>query len=87
MSDVINVGTLESCDAMVTIQHNKSNKNKIMLESPAISQYGNEIYVLINTILADNNINGVNIKVVDRGALNYVLQARLETAIDKFNNS
>ena len=75
-------GTLESCDALVTITLNPAYESpQIDIESPLLATYGREMQSQVEKILEQFNIQQVQIKIIDRGAINYVLQARVETAI------
>ena len=75
-------GTLESCDALVTITLNPEYESpKIDIESPLLATYGREMQSQVEKILEQFNIQQIQIKIIDRGAINYVLQARVETAI------
>jgi citrate lyase subunit gamma (acyl carrier protein) len=79
-------GTLESSDLQVTISSNARGID-IDLDSQVIKQYGGHIEELIKEILADYNITKAKVKVVDRGALDCTIKARVITAINRAINT
>ena len=72
-------GTMESSDAYVEIEPAESLQ--IQLESVVREQFGDEIRAVVAEVLADHNVEKANIRVIDRGALECVIRARVETAI------
>lgn len=73
-------GTMESSDAMIEIiPWNKALE--INLKSDVQKQYGNQILKLVNQILEEENINNAQITINDKGALDFVISARLKTAL------
>lgn len=72
-------GTLESSDAY--IQVSPHDKREIELESSVEEIYGEAIIVLIEKTLDEMKITDVFVKVQDKGALDFVIKARLQTAI------
>lgn len=73
-------GTLESSDAYIEIEPGQ-NGLSIQLESVVLGQFGDSIDRTVREILAEQGINNANVRVIDRGALECVLRARVETAI------
>ena len=73
-------GTLESSDAYVEIGPG-TNGLEIQLESVVLGQFGESIDRTIRQVLAEQGVTNANVRVVDRGALECVLRARVETAI------
>lgn len=73
-------GTMESSDAYVEIEP-AQNGLHIQLESVVKGQFGESIDRTIREVLAEQDINNANVRVVDRGALECVLRARVETAV------
>ena len=73
-------GTMESSDAYVEITPAQDGLN-IELESVVMAQFGAAIDATVRQVLADHNVNNANVRVVDRGALECVLRARVETAV------
>ena len=73
-------GTMESSDAYVEIAPGNGDLG-ISLESVVEKQFGEEIRLAVRDVLAQYDIKNANIRVVDRGALECVIRARVETAI------
>ena len=72
-------GTMESSDAYVEIE--PATALQIHLESVVQEQFGQEIRRVVGQVLEEAGVTGANVRVVDRGALECVLRARVETAI------
>ncbi len=72
-------GTMESSDAYVEIE--PSETLSIQLESVVKQQFGDAILAVVGDVLKENNVEKANVRVVDRGALECVIRARVETAI------
>lgn len=73
-------GTLESSDAQVIVEPN-DNGIELSLESSVMNQYGRQIKETILDTLERLDIKNVKISVVDKGALECTLKARIECAI------
>lgn len=73
-------GTLESSDCMVTVEPGEG-KIEFSLESPVINQFGNQMYKVTMETLKDLGINDVKITIIDKGALDCTLKARIEGAV------
>ncbi|EXG85748.1 MULTISPECIES: citrate lyase acyl carrier protein [Lacrimispora] len=82
-------GTLESSDCQVTVEPG-DGKIDFVLESAVINQYGNRIRKVIMETLKNLGIDNVRITVVDKGALDCTIKARVEGAVsrstDQFEN-
>ena len=72
-------GTLESCDAMVLIE--PSSYIEIQVESTVQEIYGNAIRAQVERTLSQLQITGAKLTIRDRGAFDYVIAARVETAV------
>lgn len=72
-------GTLESSDAYVEIEPAESLS--VELESRVQDQFGDSICAVVKEILAENGVEKANVRIIDRGALECVIRARVETAI------
>ena len=72
-------GTLESSDAYVEIE--ADNGLTIQLESVVEQQFGDAIRASVREVLEENGVTDAKVRVVDRGALDCVIRARVETAI------
>lgn len=73
-------GTMESSDAYVEIEPGTGGLT-VQLESVVQSQFGDAIQAVIREVLRENGVENASIRVIDRGALECVLHARVETAI------
>ena len=74
-------GTLESSDVMITIH--PSNTREISIKSRVFEIFGRQIMETIESVLDEREIENVNVMVVDQGALDFTLRARLNTALDR----
>ena len=73
-------GTMESSDAYVEIEPG-TDGIQLQLESVVMEQFGEDIDRTVRELLADLSVENANIRVVDRGALECVIRARVETAV------
>ncbi|MDI9521522.1 MAG: citrate lyase acyl carrier protein [Bacillota bacterium] len=73
-------GTLESSDAQVTVE-NAENGIEISIESNVINQYGRQIKETVLETLDRLGVENARVKVVDKGALDCTLRARVECAV------
>lgn len=78
----VRAGTLESSDLMVVISEGQG----INLEINSIvgNQFGQQIRELVLSIIEENGLNDANVLIQDRGALDYAIRARVETAISRY---
>ena len=74
-------GTLESSDIQFTLS--KGDGVTINLDSQVEKQFGKQIRKVITDLLADYNITDVNVRAVDKGALDCTIKARLIAAIQR----
>ena len=75
-------GTLESGDIMVTLLPAESGAGvAVELESIVVLQYGSAIRRTANEVLAAAGSADATLRLVDRGALDCTIRARLKTAI------
>ena len=74
-------GTLESSDAFVQVLPLDNDVIEIELDSSVEEIYGDAIRELINQELKKMDVSSVRIIIQDKGALDFVLQARVQTAI------
>lgn len=77
-------GSLESCDALVTV---KRGANKIELDSVVSLQYEHIMREKINDIIQKLGEKNLELTIKDNGAVNFVLQARVETAIKRLQHA
>ena len=73
-------GTMESSDAYVEIEPGNGGI-QVTLESVVAQQFGDSIRGVVMEVLQEQQVDSANVRVVDRGALECVLRARIETAI------
>ena len=73
-------GTLESSDCQVTIEAG-NGQVELDLNSAVINQYGNQIRKVVLETLENNGIDSVKISIVDKGALDCTIKARVEAAV------
>ena len=73
-------GTLESSDAQVTVEPLDSGL-EVSIESSVMNQYGRQIKVSILKTLECLGVKSGKIIVVDKGALECTLNARVECAV------
>ena len=73
-------GTLESSDVYVEIEPSAEGL-VIDLQSVVQAQYGDAIEAAVREVLLENGVERANVKVMDRGALECVIRARVETAV------
>ncbi len=73
-------GTLESSDCMVTVEPGRGSID-LDLDSVVIRQFGSQIRKVIFETLERLDVTDVNIKVVDKGALDCTIKARVEAAV------
>ncbi len=72
-------GSLESSDCLITISN--SDTLDIIIESVVFEQFGDDIYEVITNTLKEHKIDKIKILCQDKGALDYTIKSRLETAI------
>lgn len=74
-------GTFESNDIYVVIAPNEGIK--IEIDSPVMEQFGDRIREVIEDTLKEYQVKNVFIKAEDKGALDFTIKARVETAIKR----
>ncbi len=79
-------GTLESNDISIMLMPS-DNGIEIELESVVEKQFGDEIRALIKEFLKEIGVQSVIVKAIDKGALDYTIKARLETAVKRAGDS
>ncbi|MEY8419446.1 citrate lyase acyl carrier protein [Oscillospiraceae bacterium 44-5] len=73
-------GTLESSDAQVTVEPGQDGI-ELSLTSSVMNQYGRQIKATVLETLERLDVQHVRITVVDKGALDCTLKARVECAV------
>jgi len=79
--ETAHAGTLESSDAFVRVIPIEAKGIEIELESSVEEIYGDAIRALVLETVTTMGIEGVKLIVQDKGALDYVIKARVQTAI------
>ncbi|HZK55952.1 MAG TPA: citrate lyase acyl carrier protein [Desulfosporosinus sp.] len=83
ITKVAKAGTLESNDILIMVIPNESGKVELELESIVMQQFGDVIEQVILHKVKEMDIEGITIKAQDKGALDYTIGARVETAIKR----
>lgn len=78
-------GTLESSDCMVTVEPGQG-EIVLDLDSVVIRQYGKQIRKVIRETLERLDVTSANVTVVDKGALDCTIKARVECAVYRSND-
>ena len=73
-------GTLESSDVQVTVELSDKGVN-LSLESSVMNQYGQQIKDTVLETLDRLGIKNIKINVIDKGALDCTIKARVECAV------
>ncbi len=73
-------GTIESSDAYVEIEPAEDGIT-IQLESIVEKQFGSSIRAAVLSVLSEFEVDNAQVRITDRGALECVIRARMETAI------
>ena len=73
-------GTMESSDCMVTIRPGEG-KNQIDLQSDVKLMFGDSILKTVESVLEEMEVHGAEVSILDRGALDCVIRARVQCAV------
>jgi citrate lyase subunit gamma (acyl carrier protein) len=74
-------GSYESSDCLITIS--KQDKTEIKIESIVFEQFGDQIKNVLLQTLKKNKLSNLLVECYDKGALDYTIEARLQTAIKR----
>jgi citrate lyase subunit gamma (acyl carrier protein) len=74
-------GTLQSSDLMVFVE--PGPELVIEIESTVKRQFDHLIRAKVVAVLGSHGVTSGRVRVTDRGALDYAIQARLETALQR----
>lgn len=77
---IATAGTMESSDVYVEIEPGAGDL-QIALESVVAQQFGDAIRSVVLEVLQEQQVESAKVRVVDRGALECVIRARVETAV------
>ena len=78
-------GTLESSDAQVTVEPGTEGI-ELSIESSVIHQFGRQIKATVMETLERLDVKDAKVTVVDKGALDCTLKARVECAVYRSND-
>lgn len=76
----VSAGTMESSDVYVELEP-AANGIQLELESVVYYQFGDSIRTVVLDMLKQFGVENAKVYVADRGALECVIRARVETAI------
>lgn len=79
-------GTLESSDAQVTVEPYESGL-ELSIESSVMNQYGRQIKATVLETLNLLEVSSGKVTVIDKGALECTLKARVECAVYRSNHA
>lgn len=74
------VGTLESSDIQISIMPNPGQGIEIQLQSIVKAQFGESIIATMTQVLQEFGISDALVDAADRGALDWVIRARMQAA-------
>lgn len=74
-------GTLESNDIYIMVEPIEGNGIELELESIVYARFGKQIEKVLRETVVSMGIEGIRITAKDRGALDYTIQSRIETAV------
>ena len=77
-------GTLESSDAQITVE---PSGIELSIESSVMNQYGRQIKATVIKTLEELGVKSGKVAVVDKGALECTLKARVECAVLRSNGA
>lgn len=78
-------GTLESSDAQVTVEPGNGTV-ELSIESSVIHQFGKQIKATVLKTLNRLEVTDAKVTVIDKGALDCTLKARVECAVYRSND-
>ncbi len=74
-------GTLESSDVQIAVAPNPGRGVQIELESDVKAQFGDAIEATVRDVLSDMEVSEAAVRLLDKGALDCVIRARLRCAL------
>lgn len=74
-------GTMESSDISITIEPSEESGINVILQSPLEKQFGKQIIEVIKETISSKGVESAIVKAIDKGAIDYVIKARTETAL------
>ena len=79
ISKKVQAGTMQSSDLMVMLE--PAETLTVTIQSTVLKQFGHLIRERVDLVLARHGIRAGEVRITDRGALDYAIEARLETAL------
>ena len=80
-------GSFESSDILILVEPLPKGQGRVInLNSDVQKQYGEEIENLITQILDKYSVDDVHLVLKDKGAINTVICARMETVLKRASN-
>lgn len=83
INKISKAGTVESNDIYVVMMPNPNGGIELELESIVIKQFGEDIKRVILETLEELKVKNAMVKAQDKGALDYTIKARVETAVKR----
>ena len=77
-------GTLESSDAQITVEPGEGTV-ELTIESSVIHQFGKQIRKVVLETLDRLHVTDARVTVIDKGALDCTIKARVECAVYRAN--
>ena len=74
-------GTLESSDVQITLRPNPGQGIQIELQSDVKALFGQAIEETVRAVLAEFGVQDALVDVNDKGALDFVIRARMDCAV------
>ncbi len=74
-------GTTESSDIHIMISPNEGKGIEINLNSVVKAEFGEAILETVRTVLNDFGVQDAFVQIQDKGAFDWVIRARMQTAI------
>lgn len=78
-------GTLESSDVLVTVEPAEADGIVLDLNSSVLNQYGRQIKAVVLETLGGLGVKAAKVTVVDKGALDNTIKARVQCAVYRAN--
>lgn len=76
-------GTTESSDVMILLRPNPGAGIEIDLQSDVKAMFGDTIEATVRQVLAEFDVSDAQVGIVDKGALDFVIRARMQCAITR----
>lgn len=83
INKIAKAGTLESNDIFILVMPNENRGIEIELESIVMKQFGKQIKTVILEKVKALGVENVTIKAQDKGALDFTIKARVQTALER----